>query len=135
MSVQNNDDEEQVAQLERNLIAAFQRNDAAALDHIMADDFVFTDPRGASITKGLWLEEFASGAFAFEFVEIEGMRVRLAGEAALVTGLITLKARSQAGGYNGQFGVIDVYMKRGGRWQLALSTGEHAKLLEPEDLR
>ncbi len=133
MSVENND-EEQVMQLEGNLIAAFRRNDAAALDQIMADDFVFTDPRGASITKGRWLEELASGAFAFESVEIEGMHVRLAGEAALVTGLITLKARSQGGGYNGQFGVVDVYMKREGRWQLALSTGEHAKLLETEEV-
>jgi hypothetical protein len=55
-----------------------------------------------------------------------------AGDAALVTGLVTLKARSRAGGYNGRFGVVDVYMKRAGRRQLALSTGEHAKLLTPE---
>jgi ketosteroid isomerase-like protein len=133
MSVEN-DDEKQVMQLEQNLVAAFRHNDVAALGHIMADDFVFTDPRGASITKERWLEELASGALAFEFVEIEGMRVRLAGEAALVTGLITLKARSQAGGYNGQFSVVDVYMKRDGRWQLALSTGEHAKLFESEEI-
>ncbi len=48
------------------------------------------------------------------------------------SGLVTLKALSCAGGYNGQFGVIDVYMKREGCWQLALSTGEHAKLLSHE---
>ena len=132
MSVQNNDDERQVRELEQNLIAAFRRNDVRALEGILADDFVFTDPRGASITKDRWLEELASGAYVFESVEIEDVRVRLAGDAALVTGLVTLKARSRAGGYNGQFGVVDVYMKREGRWQLALSTGEHAKLLSPE---
>lgn len=131
MSVQNSD-EQQVRELEQNLIEAFRHNDTRALESILADDFVFTDPRGASITKDLWLEDFASGAFVFESVEIEDVRVRLAGDAALVTGLVTLKARSRAGGYNGQFGVIDVYMKREGRWQLALSTGEYAKLLSPE---
>jgi ketosteroid isomerase-like protein len=132
MSAQNGDDEQQVKRLEEDLIEAFRRNDAAALAALMADDFVFTDPHGTSITKDRWLEDLASGAFAFESVEIEGMRVRLAGDAALVTGLVTLKARSRAGGYNGQFGVVDVYMKRAGRWQLALSTGEHAKLLARE---
>jgi ketosteroid isomerase-like protein len=132
MPFENSDDERQVGQLEQDLIEAFRRNETHALARIMADDFVFTDPRGASITKDLWLEDLGSGAFAFESVEIENMRVRLAGDAALVTGIVTLKARSRAGGYNGQFGVIDVYMKREGRWQLVLSTGEHAKLLSHE---
>ncbi|HEY1404619.1 MAG TPA: nuclear transport factor 2 family protein [Pyrinomonadaceae bacterium] len=132
MSVQNSDDAQQVSRLEQELIEAFRANDGASLDRIMADDFVFTDPLGTSITKDRWLEDLVSGAFAFESIEIEGIRVRLAGDSALVTGLVTLKARSRAGGYNGQFGVVDVYMKRAGRWQLALSTGEHAKLLSRE---
>lgn len=132
MSAQNSDDEQRVRRLEEDLIEAFRGNDAASLASLMADDFVFTDPLGTSITKDRWLEDLASGAFAFESIEIEGIRVRLAGDAALVTGLVTLKARSRAGGYNGRFGVVDVYMKRAGRWQLALSTGEHAKLLARE---
>jgi ketosteroid isomerase-like protein len=132
MTVQNSDDEQQVRRLEEDLIEAFRSNDAATLASLMADDFVFTDPLGTSFTKDRWLEDLASGAFAFESIEIEGMRVRLAGDAALVTGLVTLKARSRAGDYNGRFGVVDVYMKRAGRWQLALSTGEHAKLLSHE---
>jgi ketosteroid isomerase-like protein len=132
MSVQDSDDAGQVRRLEQDLIEAFRRNDTASLGRIMADDFVFTDPLGTSITKDRWLEDLASGAFAFESIEIEGMQVRMAGDAALVTGVVTLKARSRAGGYNGQFGVVDVYMKRAGRWQLALSTGEHAKLLSRE---
>lgn len=132
MSVNDSDDAQQVRRLEQDLIEAFRDNDAASLDRIMADDFVFTDPLGTSITKDRWLEDLASGAFAFESIGIEGMQVRLAGDAALVTGLVTLKARSRAGGYNGRFGVVDVYMKRAGRWQLALSTGEHAKLLSRE---
>jgi ketosteroid isomerase-like protein len=132
MSVQNSDDAQQVRQLEQDLIEAFRGNDIASLERIMADDFVFTDPLGASIAKDGWLEDLASGAFAFESIEIEGIQVRLAGDAALVTGLVTLKARSRGGGYNGRFGVVDVYMKRAGRWQLALSTGEHAKFLSRE---
>ncbi|HEY0101381.1 MAG TPA: nuclear transport factor 2 family protein [Pyrinomonadaceae bacterium] len=132
MPVLDNDDKRQVRQLELDLIEAFRRNDTASLARILADDFVFTDPRGASVTKDLWLEDLASGTFAFESVEIEDIRVRLAGDAALVTGLATLKARSRAGSYNGRFGVVDVYMKREGRWQLALSTGEHAQLLSYE---
>jgi ketosteroid isomerase-like protein len=132
MSFQHGDDERQVSRLEQDLIEAFRGNDARALDRILADDFVFTDPRGASVTKEVWLEDLASGVFAFESIEIEDVRVRLAGDAALVTGLVTLKARSRAGDYNGQFGVIDVYMKRAERWQLVLSTGEHAKLLSQE---
>lgn len=129
MSVHSSDDERRVRRLEQELIEAFRRNDADSLDRIMAADFVFTDPRGASFTKERWLEDLASGAFAFESIEIGDVRVRLAGDTALVTGLVTLKARSRAGGYNGQFGVIDVYMKREKGWQLALSTGEYAKLL------
>ena len=132
MSAQNSDDEQRVRRLEEDLIEAFRGNDAASLASLMADDFVFTDPLGTSITKDRWLEDLASGAFVFESIEIENVRVRLAGDAALVTGLVTLKARSRAGGYNGQFGVVDVYMKRAGRWQLALSTGEHAKFLARE---
>ena len=132
MPVHDSDDAQQVRRLEQDLIEAFRRNDAASLDRIMADDFVFTDPLGSSITKERWLAELGSGVFAFESVEMEEPRVRMAGDAALVTGIVTLQARSPAGGYNGRFGVVDVYMKRAGRWQLALSTGEHAKLLSPE---
>jgi hypothetical protein len=74
-----------VRQLEQDLIAAFEitmpERSTASWPTILS-----SPTRSARQLRKPWLEDLASGVFAFESVEIEGMQVRMAGDAALVTG-------------------------------------------------
>jgi len=126
MSEHNNQDEQLVEQLERELIAAFLRGDPEALDRILADDFTFTDPHSAPLTKAQWLADLASGHLAFESIESDDLRVTIHEDTALAAGQVTMKARSAQGGYSGQYHYTDVYVKQAGRWRAILSTAFHA---------
>ncbi|MBA3321381.1 MAG: nuclear transport factor 2 family protein [Pyrinomonadaceae bacterium] len=129
MKFQYRNEEEQVRRLEEDFIEALRTQDVQSLDNILADDFVFTDPRGTSFSKAQWLASLAAGTLSFDSINIENLNVRVSGDTAIVTGRVTLKARSEEGGYNGQFSVIDIYMKRQERWWAVLSAGEYVQLL------
>lgn len=129
MSNQNSSDEQQVIKLEHELINAFLQRDTEALDRLLADDFTFTDPHSAPLTKARWLADLASGQLTFTSIEIEDLQVTVHGDTALAAGRVKMKAQSQQGGYNGQYHYTDVYVKQDGRWRAILSTAQHAKLL------
>jgi ketosteroid isomerase-like protein len=125
----NRDDEQEVMRLERELIAAFLEGDTSALDHILADDFIFTDPHSAPLTKTEWLEDLTSGHLTFESINIDDLQVSIHGDTALANGRVTMKAKSKQGGYSGQYHYTDVYVRQEGRWRAILSTARHAKNL------
>jgi ketosteroid isomerase-like protein len=127
MSELNRDDQQEVMRLERELIAAFLKGDTIALDRILADDFIFTDPHSAPLTKREWLEDLTSGHLAFESINIDDMQVSIHGDTALANGRVTMKAKSKQGGYNGQYHYTDVFVRQEGRWRAILSTARHAK--------
>ncbi|MBI3649520.1 MAG: nuclear transport factor 2 family protein [Acidobacteria bacterium] len=115
-------DEEAVKNLEFELIEACVKADLERLDHILADNFIFTDPDGLNLTKAQWLKGMESGQLIFEALQITALAVRI--EKNIATASVHIRARinAQETRYHGDYSAMDIYEKRNGRWQAILST-------------
>ena len=128
-SAQANPEEATLMQIERDLGNALVKADIAALDRILAADYVWTDPNGQMHTKAQNLADFKSGAVKFESFTINEMKPRIFGDAAIVHGLSTEKSTEKGKDTSGQYRWTDVFAKRGGRW---LAVSSHAsKVAKP----
>jgi len=111
-----------VLELDRLRHAADQRADAAALDSLLADDVTYVRSSGAVDTKAEYLRSLgAGGPYALDSLVPTDLSVRVFGAAAVVTGRLIVKLRAQPAPYVIRF--IDVWARRGGRWQLVAFQG------------
>ena len=113
----NANDEQVIKQLEQEWAEALQKRDQAAIDRIVARDWMLTDPEGALITKGQADADLNSGALKFESFKLDAMTVRVYGDTAVVHGLETEKSSYKGKDTSGQYRFTDVFVKRNGRWQ------------------
>ena len=119
----NSDAEQKVLETMRRYVEAYGQNDVAALDKILADDFVFTSSRGIVVTKAQELADIRSGGMRTEAATVDEARVRVRGDAAVVTGRATLKGVWHGQDFSGQYRVTATWVKEEGRWRLL---AEHA---------
>ncbi len=126
MTSETSSDEELLIELEHQVHDAFVRRDTETVDRILADDFIFTDPEGNSVTKGGWIADLESGEFTYEAIHMDDLRVRILGDAAVSNGRVTMKIRSAEGSFTDQYCYLCVYVRRGGRWR---AIAEQANLL------
>ena len=99
--------------------AALLDSDAAMLAKIWSDDYTFTNSRGMFLSKDDRLKNVETGATELKSIKETGREVRFYGDVAVVTGEVTLEARFSGLGGSGDYRYINVWVKRGGRWQLA----------------
>ena len=97
---------------------AFAKRDVATLDDIWADDYTFTNPHGALLTKKQRLENIRSGHTQIESVASEDEDVRVYGDTAVITARITLKGKYSGKESSGQYRSISVWVNQQGRWRL-----------------
>lgn len=108
-----------VEELGQEWAAAELRGDTAALERLLADDFVGIGPRSFMLTKEQWLARYASGDLQYDSFTWDDVRVRVYGDAAIATG-----RQAQTGTYRGsditaQFRATLVFVRPSGRWLLA----------------
>jgi ketosteroid isomerase-like protein len=82
-----------VAALDTEYQAAVERNDVAAMDRILADDFVLVTDLGKTFNKGDLLEQARSKTVSYERQEevAQTQTVRVWGDTAVVTALLWIK--------------------------------------------
>jgi ketosteroid isomerase-like protein len=107
-------------------IAALKRGDMAALNAIIADDFVIITSDGSQLNKEQDLEPIKSGDLKFEAIATEGVKVFVYGETVVVTGIAAFKIvyKGKASDIRERF--FDVYQKRKGRWLVIASRSTRA---------
>jgi len=105
-----------VRALETELNAAIAHRDVAALDRLTGDDCTFITPRGLLTTKAELLDALAKGEFTYEYRQIYDLRVRVYGEAAVVTGRALYSAQRQGRDYSDAYRYTRVYVRQNGRW-------------------
>jgi ketosteroid isomerase-like protein len=88
---------EQLKEIEKEFEAALVRNDRDAIAQFLAEDWVIVGPNGKVIQRNRFLEVIEAGLLVHTRMETSETRIRVYGDAAVVTGLTT-----SAGSFAGQ---------------------------------
>jgi hypothetical protein len=115
---QNVELEKQIVDLERERLRAMIDADAVALDTILSDDLTYIHTSTREDSKKSLIKSLESGSLSYESIDTEGVKVRIYGDAAVVTGSAAIKVSS--GGRLLEFSILftDVYAQREGRWRM-----------------
>jgi ketosteroid isomerase-like protein len=115
--------ERAVARAEQQWTDAIARKDLAAIDRLVADDFVGTMANGARLTKAVHLAQIRTGIYDVESVKLDDVTVRVLGNTAIVTYAQVEKSQYFGRDNSGRYLYTDVFAKRRKGWQLV---AEHA---------
>lgn len=113
-----------ILQIERDIRAAIKEKNAAALEPMLAKEFIYRTHFGAEADKRAFLESIAS--FPIEILALRGeeLKVSLFGETAVLTGVQVAEARLPEGQpEQSAVAFTDVFVRRNGGWLMALAYG------------
>lgn len=114
-------DEDEVRRVESEWGDAFEQRDFAALDRIMADEYILTDPLGNVRNKAESIAAIATNEVLFESTKSDDIKVRINGDTAIVTARSTFRGRYKGWSMAGRYQYTDVLVKRDGSWQAVSS--------------
>jgi ketosteroid isomerase-like protein len=97
---------------------AIVRKDRAAIEANMAEDFRQIDSAGNVETKQSFVDDLVSPQLTIDPYVVEDLEVRLYGDTALLSGRTRMTGRYDGKPFNSHYRYIDIYVKRGGRWQI-----------------
>lgn len=109
----------EVLAFEREVCSAYERNDALAINRLVADDYTLTDSFGHITTKADDLKAARAKDVQYTVFRNEDMRIRFYGDTAIVTGKTVVRGAARDGTLVDvlvQF--TDTVVKIGGRWRL-----------------
>ena len=116
-------DERELAQLVKELNEATVKADIAFLERVLHEDYAHHRPRGEVENRAQYLENRKARRVDFESLLADDIKVRVYGDAAVVTGRSTAKGKDQHGKMNEQRRWTRVLVRRDGRWQFVLYQG------------
>jgi len=97
---------------------AIVRKDRAAIEANMAEDFRQIDGAGNVETKQSFVDDLMSPQLVIAPYVVEDFDVRLYGDTALLSGRTRMTGSYDGKPFASHYRYIDVYVKRGGRWQI-----------------
>lgn len=121
-------DERDILRIEAALCRAFEQGDAAVLREYLDETFTLTDSRGAVTNLAQNVAEVQRREPRFEVFRNHGQKVRVYGDAAVTTGITTVKGTAGGTPFAADFQFTDTWVYRDGGWKMAAS---HASRLEP----
>ncbi len=115
--------EQTLTKIEHDALAAILKRDVAAFGKFFADDAVITTPDGSVQTKAQLLADVKSGDLVLQASDISDMKVRVHGDAAVVTYMTNDKGKYKGQDITGQYRWTDVFVRRAGAWQIVAGHG------------
>ena len=114
------DVEQELIKLEQEWSAARLRGDVAAIERMLADDFIGTGYDGTVRDKARWMKEVAPPPVKAKLLahDTDDLRVRVYGDTAVLTGRQTIKGNREDKDFIERRRFTHVYVKRQGKWQL-----------------
>ena len=113
----------ELMKMEHEILAALLKKDTATFGKHFNDDAVLTTPDGAMQTKAQLLGDVKSGALVLEASTISDMKVKVHGDAAVVTYITTDKGKYNGQDISGRFRWTDFFVRQGGAWKLVAGQG------------
>jgi ketosteroid isomerase-like protein len=105
--------EQELRSLVRAWDDAYVKGDTATLDRLLASEFAFV----GGPKKSEYLSSFKSRSFMVESAVSTDIQVQVYGDTAVLTGLDTITGKNKDQTVVSKWLYMDVWIKRGGRWQ------------------
>ena len=115
---QRSDEENAVVQTERELAVACLKRDAGAIARGDMEDYTLTNSSSKITTRSDDIEEARKQDPKYEVFENTGMKMRVHGNTAVVTGRTHTKGISGGKPFDSEFQFTDTFVKASGRWRL-----------------
>lgn len=112
---------EELLKLEEAFAEAIVKNDLEGIGRLVADDWIIIDPKGEIVDRTHFFEVIKSGALTHNTMQSEDFRVRVYGDAAVVTGVTRTKGKFMGQEFSTQERATDVFVRLDGRWQCVLT--------------
>ncbi len=109
--------QQELINLENGWAKSVVELDLAFMERILADDYLATDPEGNVYTKAQDIASLKSGEFVVTSCVHHEMKVRVYGDAAVVTGRTTVKGTYKGKDFIDDVRWTDTWVKSSGRWQ------------------
>jgi uncharacterized protein (TIGR02246 family) len=123
----NDADVSRLRAIQQELADAWTARDRAALERLIAPDWVVTHVQGERRTRDEVLRDMLeSDATRIDSMIADDIDVRVFGEAAVVTGRTQARGIQSGSAFNVRLRFTDVFVRRNGAWQAVAS---HATLL------
>ena len=107
--------------IENRWNAAYKRGDIAAMESLLAEDFIITLEDGSTLSKPGYIAHNSDSTLHVEVTEMTGLSVRVHGNTVVVTGGYHEKGMSGGKSYEYRDRFTDVWMNINGRWQVVVS--------------
>lgn len=121
-------EEQEIAQIEKELVAAVLKADPAGWSRHVDETFVMTLPGGILWDRSRMVASMQSGDLKTESSVNDLMKIRLYGDTAVATYRSTEKSTFKGEDIGGSFRWTDVFVRRGGRW---LMVAQHGTRIDP----
>jgi ketosteroid isomerase-like protein len=108
---------QEVEKLEREVGEAITKRDGTALEGLIADDFILTNPLGQVMTKKEAIDAILSPGYELDSLVNQEIKVRVFGAVGVATALGTAKGRYGGQEVVGRFRYLRVWVKREGCWR------------------
>lgn len=112
---------EELKALENLYDEAIVRRDVSALDHMTSDDFILVSLNGDLHAKQAVLKYFAAHTAEYEYRKTDNLRIRVYGDAAVVTGRTVQTVQENGKDHSDAYLFAHVYVRQRGRWLLVAS--------------
>jgi ketosteroid isomerase-like protein len=125
-----NEDVKVLLQLENEIARAWVQQDTQTLEQILADDYTLSGTGDALIGKTQYIAGLDNPEFETDSAIIDQLRIRVYGDAGVVTGRAAYKGRSKKrGSYLRRFRFTDTFIRHDGTWKCVAT---HASALAPD---
>jgi ketosteroid isomerase-like protein len=117
-SAHSSEDEEKVVLgVQRQWMEAIRDKDAAALDRILADDYVNTDSRGGVTNKADSLRQARAGGDHMKAFYTSDEKARVYGDVAIITGRLRVEGIASGQPYDAEVRFTDILARIDGQWR------------------
>jgi ketosteroid isomerase-like protein len=114
-------EEGQILALENAWNAAELQHDPGALEQILTDDFVITEPDGTLQTKKQHMASTRDKSYHYDLLVSEGFRIKVYGTVGVVTGVYHEKGKSKGKVFDRRGRFTDTWIKLNGTWRCVTS--------------
>jgi len=112
---------------------ALEHNDADALEHYYAREWLSVSPSGADLVSGKGFSATRNGSLHYDSIVIADPITRVHGHAAVSTSRITVKGRNKGQDISGVYRVSTMLAKENGEWKIVALVSSPAESVRTPD--